>query len=418
MRRWLALALALGPCPQRLLASVPCPRVCGRHLHVTPRASIWMGGKGDGKQRRSKQADLPPVPPPPATAAQPVSRIQSSNSGDASHTVSVRKQIAYVKAYERAARRSAAKPAVRTSFRKKEKNNARAGMGDEEIIDIGDVNWRELPTLFIDGYNAVNAWPRLKKRFGKGQLVACREMLLEDVASFTIGRFNTTVVFDAGGAVDMNPAMRDRVDTYAGGLVRVVFAASSADEYIEKETRRLRAEGSPVWTATNDGGITTACSLHGATTVSANWLVAELKASRSSAAAVVADFNKRQDRAAGRRPTLWDVLDPALRETLDGRIEETRYDGLSRKQRETLESLRESGALDEKIPAAQRKLQLDAQRLRSKRRRATAPPPRRAPSAQEDDTPSREQSLRTTTHADAAGTYHEHGTHGGGGGAG
>lgn len=115
---------------------------------------------------------------------------------------------------------------------------------------------------------------------------------------------------------------------------------------------------------------------------------------------------------------MWDVLDPALRETLDGRIEETRYDGLSRKQRETLESLRESGALDEKIPAAQRKLQLDAQRLRSKRRRATAPPPRRAPSAQEDDTPSREQSSRTTTHADAAGTYHEHGTHGGGGGAG
>ena len=69
--------------------------------------------------------------------------------------------------------------------------------------------------------------------------------LMDDLATFTIRRYNTTVVFDASGAAEnqQGASRADREDVYAGGLVRVVYACTSADEYIEKETRRL--PGSP-----------------------------------------------------------------------------------------------------------------------------------------------------------------------------
>jgi predicted RNA-binding protein with PIN domain len=288
-----------------VLAAAPYPALYAP-LHAASRAAaprappLLMGGKGDGKQRRPKASadDAPPPPPPPPAAA--AARV-SGGGGAASHTVSVRKQIAFVKAYDAAARSGPAKPAVRTSFRKKEKNNTRTGRGDEEKVDVGGLDL-SMPTLLIDGYNVVNAWPRLKKRFVKGELAIARQMLLEEVASFAIRRFNATVVFDANGAE--GNFGKDRFDEYAGGLVGVVYAAESADAYIEGATREMRAAGLPVWAATSDSGITTACNVHGATVVTSKWLVTELKASRNAAAAVLADFNQRQDRAAGRQATL------------------------------------------------------------------------------------------------------------------
>ena len=347
--RWLALALVT---PLNHLTP----------LEIGPRAPpVIMGRKGDGKQRRPPQQRLgdlgPPAPPaPPAPAA----RIQSS-SAPASHTLSVKKQIALIKSFERSQRQQNAAPKSRVAFRKKEKNNTRAGKGDDEIIDVGDVNWRELPTLFIDGYNIINAWPRLKKSFVRGELAICRERLLEDVATFTIKRYNTTVVFDANGAADNFG--KDREDVYAGGLVRVVYASESADAYIEGETRRLRAEGVPVFAATSDGGVATACNVYGATVMSAKSLVSGLKASRKSQGALTAEFNRQQDLLAGRQATLWDALDPTLREELDGKIEQSAFNGLSRKQREAMEAIRENPA-EERGAAARRRQQLEAQRLR------------------------------------------------------
>ena len=354
---------------------------------TTPRAApVIMGRKGDGKQRRPKASSSPPPPPPPpAESTARSGRITSG--GEASHTLSVRKQIRLVKAFDKAARAGPAKPAARTSFRKREKNNTRAGMGDDEKVDVSGVDWNALPILFVDGYNIVNAWPRLKKRFAKGDLLGCREMLLEDVASFTIQRYNTTVVFDASGAAENQGGVgRDRVDEYAGGLVRVVYAHTSADEYIEKRVRELRAEGQSVWTATSDGGIATACNLHGATVVSANWLVTELKAARNAEAAVLADFNKRQDLAAGRQPTLWDALDPALRAQLDTQLEQNRFAGLSRKQREAMEALRASGGED-RGAAARRRQNLEAQRLRRRTKGRGQQPEPRGPADDEPEEP-------------------------------
>ena len=34
--------------------------------------------------------------------------------------------------------------------------------------------------MFVDGYNVINAWPRLKKPFEKGELHVARTLLLDD----------------------------------------------------------------------------------------------------------------------------------------------------------------------------------------------------------------------------------------------
>jgi len=91
-----------------------------------------MGRKGDGKQRRPKAQPESSGPPPPPPSTKPA-RI-SGGGAAASHTVSVRKQIALVRAFESASQRRTRPSAVRTSFRKREKTNSRAGRGDDEKV--------------------------------------------------------------------------------------------------------------------------------------------------------------------------------------------------------------------------------------------------------------------------------------------
>lgn len=61
-------------------------------------------------------------------------------------------------------------------------------------------------------------------------------------------RFEVVCVFDAAGAGEL----KDKEEDHLG--VRVVFACKSADEYIEKETKRLQGVRT-VWAASNDQGI-------------------------------------------------------------------------------------------------------------------------------------------------------------------
>ena len=335
--------------------------------------SISMMPKGDGKQRRPKKSDLPP-PPPEAAAPPPApaSRVESDK------LISVRKQIALIKRFEAYQKQASSSPKSRTSFRKKEKGDAKTGRGDDEQVDVSGVDWNQLDVMFVDGYNIINAWPRLKKPFVKGDLATARRLLLDDVADFTVKRYESVVVFDANGwSENANGAAKDREEEYAGGLVRVVYAHDSADAYIERETRRLRSEGKAVCAATSDGGIATACRLHGATVFSAKYFVTELKASRNAGAAILADFNKRQERLSGgpRSSGIWDALDESLREQLDGQIQQSAEALLTRKQREALEAIerdKAEGRLVERGAMARRKQMLAEQAAAKRRRRAEA----------------------------------------------
>ena len=76
--------------------------------------------------------------------------------------------------------------------------------------------------------------------------------------------------------------------------------------------------------------------MHGATVVSASWLVRELKDSRAEAAGVVDEFNKQQLRRHG-RSSLVDSLPPGQLEELESLFTTPPTAGLSRKDREAAE---------------------------------------------------------------------------------
>ena len=103
----------------------------------------------------------------------------------------------------------------------------------------------------------------------------------------------------------------------------------------------------------------------------------ELKASRNAGAAILADFNKRQERLSGgpRSSGIWDALDESLREQLDGQIQQSAEALLTRKQREALEAIerdKAEGRLVERGAMARRKQMLAEQAAAKRRRRAEA----------------------------------------------
>jgi len=314
--------------------------------------------KGDGKKSRTPKPPPPPPSPPAAAPAKGPGRV------DPNSLLSVRKQIAIVKRYKKAVAAGPAKAPVRTSFRKKavdEGVRKNRTMAVDEDVEVDMRN----PSLFIDGYNVINAWPRLKKRFEKGDLLQAREMLLADVADYAVSRYDVCVVFDANGASDRVEG-KDRMEGYAGGLLQVVFAHDSADAYIERETKALCADGRQVQVATSDNGIATASALYGATVVSSRWLVTELKASRNAAAAIVDEYNRQQERIAGVSRPLWDALPSDMQAKWDASIQadvvNKRLTKAQLAAKAAAEDLAASGALER--GAAARRRQLEATQKR------------------------------------------------------
>ena len=326
---WHAARVVHSPC---LLGAPPATR------HRSP---VCMP-KGDGKQRRPKQQP-PPPPPPGGTQGQQQQQQPRATPGRVNQENSLlkaRHQIALARAFKKQQASSGpAKAPVRTSFRKKrdaESNRTKAN-GPEVEIDLTNIDIKT--QLFVDGYNVIGAWPRLKKRFEKGDLSGARDLLLADVADFAAGRCEVAVVFDASGSIERVDG-KDRLEEYAGGLVGIVFAHDSADAYIEREARRLRGEGRQVQVATSDNGIATAVTLHGASVMSSRHFVAELKASRNAAGAVVAEFNKNQARGVVRSASIFDALDPSMRKSLEAGIKEAAKAQLSKRDREAMEAAR------------------------------------------------------------------------------
>ena len=109
----------------------------------------------------------------PAKAAR-VGRVSSDAP------LSVRKQIALVKAFKEAQSSGPSKPKERTSFRRVKKDGASeaaASGGDA----TGSSEPAQLPLLFVDGYNVIGYWARLKKRRDNGDMASARDLLLSDL---------------------------------------------------------------------------------------------------------------------------------------------------------------------------------------------------------------------------------------------
>lgn len=99
---------------------------------------------------------------------------------------------------------TASKPLERTRFRRKKSETLYGGNGrinDDDVgMQDGKYSIREDPVLFIDGYNVVGAWPRLKKLRDMADLDGARTLLLRDVEEFAHVRgWMCELVFDAQG---------------------------------------------------------------------------------------------------------------------------------------------------------------------------------------------------------------------------
>ena len=99
--------------------------------------------------------------------------------------ISVRQQIRYVKAYERAMAKKAV-PKQRVKFRR-EKDAGSKKRAEEERND-DDVDLTTLPRLFVDGYNVIGFWLGIVETIawfllGKGQVLGWYATSLEAAAS-------------------------------------------------------------------------------------------------------------------------------------------------------------------------------------------------------------------------------------------
>eukprot|EP00249_Psilotum_nudum_P000816 c12948_g1_i3 orf=260-1189(+) len=104
------------------------------------------------------------------------------------------------------------------------------------------------PVLLVDGYNICGYWPKLRKYFMKGNLVDARQMLVEDLVTFSSMKgVKVVVVFDA--ASSHRP---DHKETFQG--IDIIFTSTlCADSWIEREVSLLNKDGCPkVWVATSD----------------------------------------------------------------------------------------------------------------------------------------------------------------------
>lgn len=121
-----------------------------------------------------------------------------------STTLSVRQQLSLVRQYaaHQQEREHGNRPRERTSFRRKKDDllsRRRNAALDADIPD-GKYDLTTDPLIFIDGYNVIGCWPKLRKWRDRGDLETARRLLLEDVAEFSAVRgWECIAVFDALG---------------------------------------------------------------------------------------------------------------------------------------------------------------------------------------------------------------------------
>ena len=171
---------------------------------------------------------------------------------------------------------------------------------------------REL--LVVDGYNVIHGIPRYEKlvytsspdRLSNDIHVRAREALINDVASFAIGKYDAVIVFDGAGNVDP-----ERNTTHTAGI-RVVFSPTgvSADYVIEDLCTREREAGRPCSLVTSDATIQAVAMGKGVTRISARMLAEELHV-------LDKDISHEIEDAKPMKLTMADRLSPEMREKLD-----------------------------------------------------------------------------------------------------
>ncbi|KAL3934023.1 MAG: hypothetical protein SGARI_003564 [Bacillariaceae sp.] len=223
------------------------------------------------------------------------------------------------------------KPLKRTKYRKQldeetiqQKALERQRKGQDPDWDVILNQTAADPLVFVDGYNVIHKWPRLKKHMNRGDLEKARRLLLDDLEALaSLKRWRVECVFDGGGnSKRQNHAGGGALIAAASGggtgknafqgatstiastaadkvenkevydpkkTVRVVYTGRGveADSYIEARCSdaknvTLGKPTSSLMVATDDGMIKMAALNAGALCMSADRFVSELKAVKKS----------------------------------------------------------------------------------------------------------------------------------------
>ncbi|MBQ6454219.1 MAG: NYN domain-containing protein [Coriobacteriales bacterium] len=137
--------------------------------------------------------------------------------------------------------------------------------------------------LLVDGYNVIRSshlYDYLDNPDHSGReagLNAVREALISDVAAFSRGYYDVTIVFDGGG----NPVPQPRYQNLAG--IKVVFsrAGASADSVIERLAMEARERDDEVLVVSSDANLQWTVMGGKVTRMSAAGFERELKRSTS-----------------------------------------------------------------------------------------------------------------------------------------
>jgi len=225
--------------------------------------------------------------------------------------MSMKTQLRLVKAFKEMENKAktGTRTVVRTGFRRKKatvQDNPDSS-APEMLRDIW--NQKETPPhFFLDGYNIIGYWNKLKKKRDKGDMSGARDTLFQEVSQFAHYRgCQCTLVYDAAGNVHGSP--NTQAELRREGVEVVFVRDESADSYLEARAAELGSLQSKdgvrpprCYIATSDRNVQSISGSRGAVIMSSTLFIQELKRAKRE---VEMDLNDmRQGSFAGTSPPL------------------------------------------------------------------------------------------------------------------
>ncbi|KAI0564477.1 hypothetical protein FGB62_25g173 [Gracilaria domingensis] len=256
-----------------------CHRLRGQHTSTNFQPVM----KSKRRKHRANSSEQPSGP------GRPPRRVNLQSS-----TLSLREQLQIAKANTESSAPS--KPVVRTKFRRKKEDVIRSGkrLQAEAQIPDGRYDIAKDPIIFIDAYNVIGAWPRLRKWRDRSDWETARRLLVDDVTEYSYVRgWECVVVFDAQGTTE------DTKEEKTVERVTVIFTGNeNADSYIERSVFELCESGRrQVWAATSDIAQLNFSQGKGAHVMTSNLFIQEIKRARRETREKLAEVDGNSMRA-------------------------------------------------------------------------------------------------------------------------
>lgn len=140
---------------------------------------------------------------------------------------------------------------------------------------LGKMALSKRDILYVDGYNIINSWPKLKE-LSKYSLEEARELLISEMAEYSsLSAEEVVLVFDAY----RSDSVKETIEKRLGITIVYTKKFQTADTYIEKQMHRL-ARRHNVRVCTNDAQVQSLAFERGASRITALELYNDLSNKR------------------------------------------------------------------------------------------------------------------------------------------